>query len=113
MGVETITLSGEIGLIEVTGPVLSLEENAELRKAIADFSSRGGQKLLVDLSGVTFMNSTAIGVLVSSHMSYAKKRWEFKLCGVNKRVNVIFTVTKLNRVFAIYETRKEAIQSFS
>jgi anti-anti-sigma factor len=59
------------------------------------------------------LNSTAIGVLVQAHTSYAKNKGHVKLCGINKSINNIFVITKLTMVFDVSETREDAIKGFS
>jgi anti-sigma B factor antagonist len=114
MSVKTSTLSPEgIGLIEVKGSLMGGDETLELRQAIAGFSEREYQKLLLDLSNVQYLNSTAIGVLVSAHTSYARKGWQVKMCGINKNISNIFVITKLTLVFEVYDSREEAIKSFT
>ncbi len=112
MAVKTSTLEGGIGLIEPRGDLIGGEETDAVRKAVAGFVERNYDKLLIDLSGVTYMNSTAIGVLVGAHTTYTKKGWQVKLCGVNKNINSIFVITKLSLVFDVYDTRAEALKSF-
>lgn len=112
MAVKTSTLENGIGLIEVKGDLIGGDETDAVRKAVAGFVQRNYEKLLIDLGGVTYMNSTAIGVLVGAHATYSKKGWQIKLCGVNKNINSIFVITKLSLVFDVYDTRDEAIKSF-
>jgi anti-anti-sigma factor len=113
MAVKTSTIDGGIGLIEVGGSLIGGDETDKLRAAIAGFVDREYQKLVVDLSGVTYMNSTAIGVLVSAHTTYSRRNWHIKLCGINKNIDNIFVITKLTLVFDVQESREAAIKSFS
>jgi anti-sigma B factor antagonist len=114
MAVKTTTLqSGKIGVIEVKGSLVGGEETDELRNAVADFIEQGSKKLIIDLSKVTYLNSTAIGVLVSAHTTFAKNKGRVKLCGINKNINNIFVITKLTLVFDVAETREEAVQALS
>ena len=113
MAVKTTTVqSGKIGVIEVKGSLVGGEETDELRSAVADFVEQGTKKLVIDLSKVTYLNSTAIGVLVSTHTSFSKNSGAVKLCGINKNINNIFVITKLTLVFDVAETREEAIKAF-
>ncbi len=113
MGLKQSTLDNGIGLIEPSGSFVGGDETDNLRRAITDFAGRDYSKLLIDLSSVTYMNSTAIGVLVSGLATYSKKGWQLKLCGVNKNIDSIFVITKLSLAFDVHETRKEAVASFS
>ena len=112
MAAKTSTLDGGIGLIEVKGSLTGGNETDEVRRAVAGFVDRTYEKLIIDLSGVTFLNSTAIGVLVGAHTTYSKKGWHIKLCGVNKNIDSIFVITKLSLVFDVHDTRAEAVKSF-
>lgn len=114
MAVKSTTVqSGKIGVIEVKGSLVGGEETDELRNAVADYVEQGTKKLVIDLSKVTYLNSTAIGVLVSAHTTFSKNKGHVKLCGINKNINNIFVITKLALVFDVYDSRNEAIKSFT
>ena len=114
MAVKSTTVqSGKIGVIEVKGSLVGGEETDELRNAVADFVEQGTKMLVIDLSKVTYLNSTAIGVLVSAHTTFSKNKGHVKLCGINKNINNIFVITKLTLVFDVYDSREEAIKSFT
>jgi anti-sigma B factor antagonist len=106
-------LKGDVALIKVNGSMLGDEETAGFRQAIAACIAERHSRLLIDLDGVKYMNSTAIGVLVSALASYTRRQWELKLCGANKVVNSILTITKLNLIFDTSETRTDALAKFS
>lgn len=111
MSIKTSTLDGGIALIEASGSLIGGDETDKLRQSVAGFIDREYQKLVIDLGGVTFMNSTAIGVLVSAHTSYSRKGWKVVLTGVNKNIDSIFVITKLTLVFDVHETRAEAVKA--
>lgn len=114
MSVKTTTLqSGKIGVIEVKGSLVGGEETDELRSAVADFVEQGNKKLIIDLSKVTYLNSTAIGVLVQAHTTYARNKGQVKLSGINNNINNIFVITKLTMVFEVCETKDDAVKSLS
>ena len=113
MAVKTSTLDGGVGLIEVKGSLAGGEETDELRRAVAGFADRNYDKLIIDLSGVTYLNSTAIGVLVGAHTSYSRRGWQIKLSGVNRNIDSIFVITKLSLVFDVHDSTNEAKMSFA
>ena len=113
MSIKTSSLEGGIALIEAKGSLVGGDETVDLRAAVAGFAERKYEKLLIDLSGVNYLNSTAIGVLVSAHTSYTKKGWQIKICGVNKNIDNIFVITKLTLVFDVHDTREGAVESFT
>jgi anti-sigma B factor antagonist len=113
MGVRTEILPSGVGLIEIRGSLLSDEEVAGMRRAIAEFVDRRWRRLLIDFSETKYLNSTAVGVLVGAHTTYAKREWQLKLCSMNKHVHVIFAITNLMKIFSVYDTRDEALKNFS
>jgi len=113
MALKTSTLENGIALVEPSGSLVGGDETVDLRAAVAGFVDRNYDKLLIDLSKVNYMNSTAIGVLVSAQTTYSKKGWQVKLCGLNKNISNIFVITKLTLVFDVFDTREEAIASFT
>jgi anti-sigma B factor antagonist len=114
MAVKSTTLqSGKIGVIEVKGSLVGGEETDELRNAVADFVEQGTKKLIIDLGKVTYLNSTAIGVLVSTHTTFSKNKGHVKLCGINKNINNIFVITKITLVFDVSESRDDAVAALS
>jgi anti-sigma B factor antagonist len=113
MAIKTTTLQGgTIGVIEVKGSLIGGEETDELKGAIADFVEQGNKKLIIDLSKVTYLNSTAIGVLLKAHTEYSSKKGLVKLCGINQNIHNTFVISKLTMVFDVCETREEAIKAF-
>jgi len=114
MSIKTSTLpEGGIGVVAASGSMVGGDETVELRQAIAGFVDRQYSKLILDLSDVTYLNSTAIGVLVAGQTTYARHGWQIKLCGLNKNIQNIFVITKLTLVFDVHDTRAEAIKSFT
>jgi anti-sigma B factor antagonist len=112
MAIKTSTLEGGIGLVEVSGSLVGGDETDKLRQAVAGFVDRNYEKLVIDLSNVTYINSTGIGVLVSAQTSYSRKGWQIKISGLNKNINNIFVITKLTLVFDVADTKEEATKGF-
>jgi len=102
----------DIGLIEAQGSFLGGEEVDELRQAIKRFVDDQCPRLIIDLSDVTHVSSIALGVLVAAVTSYTRRRWQLKICGVNKVVYSVLAITKLNLLFDMAETQEEAIRGF-
>ncbi|MGE5315575.1 MAG: STAS domain-containing protein [Acidobacteriota bacterium] len=101
-------MKGEIAVLAPKGSLVGGEETDELRAAVAQLIEKGNKKLIVDLGGVDYMNSTAIGALVSAHTSYANRSGSMILCNVNKKISNIFIVTKLSMIFQIETDLAEA-----
>jgi anti-anti-sigma factor len=85
-------------VISVTGPLV-LEGVFKFQAA---WRSSTEQKLIFDLSGVPYMDSSAIGSLVNAHVSCANHRRAMALAGVHERVKQILTVTQVATLFSFF-----------
>ncbi|MBP9095382.1 MAG: STAS domain-containing protein [Ignavibacteria bacterium] len=103
----------DIVVIAPKGNFVGGDETDELRDTIKKLSDEGNKKLVIDLGEVLYLNSTALGVLISAHANYSKREGKIKLCQLNKNLENLFVITKLALIFDSYPTQEEAIQSFS
>lgn len=89
------------------------EETDELDSTIKQHIEAGNKHLIINLGETQHLNSTALGVLISAHANYTKRQGQMKLCGVDKRIENIFVITKLSLVFDVFPTEEQAIASFA
>src|SRR6185503_2890209 len=85
----------------------------ELHKAIRTLLNEGKTQILLNLSGVTHIDSSGLGELVSSHISVSNKGGEIKLSHLTDRLRDLMTITKLLTVFDVYDNESEAVASFT
>ncbi len=72
----------------------------------------GQSKIVVDLSLVNFVDSTALATLVVGKKRSREKGGDLHICGLVKTVQVIFALTRLDKVFEIYPDQTTAVHSF-
>jgi anti-sigma B factor antagonist len=104
---------GPVVLISLRGSFFGDKETDELEKALMDEAAGGNTKLVLDLSGCDNMNSTAIGVLMRAFANYKSRQGEIKLCGLGKRLNTVFVVTKLIMLFDHHNDCEAAVAAFA
>ncbi|MEV8372762.1 STAS domain-containing protein [Kribbella sp. NPDC056861] len=73
----------------------------------------GPRPVLVDLSKVGFLDSTGLGVLVGAHREAATLGGALLLVAAGPRLEKIFKITKLHKMFALYETMDDAVASLA
>lgn len=110
-----VKIEEQIGGIILTlkGQFVGGDETDELRQTIKDIADQKKRNLIIDLDKVSYLNSTALGVLISAHAHFAKKEGKIVLCNVGKSIENLFVITKLTLVFPIFDSREEAIKSIS
>jgi anti-sigma B factor antagonist len=114
MAVKISTMRNmEIAVLEVRGTIIGGDETDELKKEANNLLEQGNRKLIVDMSGVTYINSSGLGAMVSIHGSYAKADGRICLCGMGKSVKNVFVLTRLTSIFDVEDTKEEALARFS
>lgn len=74
----------------------------DLKNQVLDLLREGADGVLLNLSGITFMNSSGIGALVSTLKAVREKDKQLYICGLTDQVRMIFELTKMDRVFNLY-----------
>ena len=94
-----ISLAGEVDLY--TAP--------EFKQQLLEVIDKGGRDVSVGLTDTTFIDSTALGVLVGGVKRLRTNEGQLSLVCSDRNITKIFEITGLDRVFTIYSTRDEAV----
>lgn len=97
-----------VAIIDVAGE-LDLYTAPRLKEALLGALEDGALQIIVDMSGVHFIDSSALGVLIGGVKRLKPKEGKLVLVSVDENVNWIFQITGLNSVFDIFQTREEAL----
>jgi anti-sigma B factor antagonist len=71
------------------------------------------KNIVVDLSGVKFMNSSGLGMLISGYTTIKNGGGKFVLAGATEKINSLLVITKLITIFDNFNSVDEAVKSFS
>ena len=107
----TIRQVGHVSVVEVSGKLTSLESGA-LNNSIAQLLKEGRKQILLNLKGLTYLDSSGIGELVRTYMSVIKRDGEMKVVGLTDKAEEILKITKLYQVFQEFQDERSALQSF-
>ena len=75
-----------------------------LRQALRVAQSRQPERLIVNLSDVSYMDSSGLATLVEAKRAANTGETEVVLCGMNAKVRAIFEIAKLHRFFTIVDS---------
>ncbi|SDI21920.1 STAS domain-containing protein [Alteribacillus bidgolensis] len=81
---------------------------SQLREALLPLTEKDGTNVIVDLSGVDYIDSTGLGIFIGALKSSNSNNTTLKLIGLNSRVKRLFSITGLDEVMDIDEEREEA-----
>lgn len=107
----TIRQVGQVSVVEVSGKLTSFESGA-LRNSIAKLLKEGRKQILLNLSALTYLDSSGIGELVQTYMSVIKGGGEMKVVGLSDKVEEILKITQLYQVFQEFQDEQSALRSF-
>ncbi|GAA3140352.1 STAS domain-containing protein [Planomonospora alba] len=82
-----------------------------LRAALDDLTLAPGAGLVIDLSGLTFCDSTGISALVSAHQRAQDAGAALALAGLDPEIIRVFRIMGLDRLFSFHDTAEKAIAS--
>jgi anti-sigma B factor antagonist len=108
MNISTETRDGWT-LLSLKEERLDALNSGELRDRILGLLESGVQQLIVDLSGVSFIDSSGLGALLSGYKNSNLRSGSFILTGLQPRVQSMFELTRLHRVFEIFPTVDDAL----
>ena len=104
---------GDITVIDVSGRITLGEGSSALRDVLRDLTAKGNKKILLNLSDVSYIDSSGIGELVSGFTTVANAGGTLRLLSLTKRVKDLLQITKLYTVFEVHDDEAHAVRSFA
>jgi anti-sigma B factor antagonist len=107
----TIRQAGAVSLLDLSGRLTSFEAGA-LRESIARLLKQGRKNIILNLSGLQYLDSSGIGELARSYVAVVKQGGAMKVIGLSSRVEEILKITQLYQVFPEFPSEEAALESF-
>lgn len=102
--------AGDVTVLTCTGEV-DLGNAPQLREALVPIFNEAKPRLLLDLSGVSFMDSTGIGIMVNALNHVREKNGACAFCGAQPRVHRILQIAGLLNALPLHDTRAAALSA--
>jgi len=102
-----------IVILEPKGKILGGPDATTLKDQLQSLIDSGKTKVIIDLAEVDYMNSTGLGILISTLTTLKRAQGELKLANVTDKIQSLLTITKLVTVFDDYESVDEAVAAFT
>ena len=104
---------GDVAVLDLKGRIRISGGTLELHRSIRCLVDEGKTKILLNLAGVTHIDSTGLGELISSYITLSNKGGQIKLVYLTERLQDIMTITKLLTVFDVHDNEADALASFT
>jgi len=111
--VSTIRRVGDVTVLDLEGRIVLGEGSGELRNSVKNLLAAGNDKILINLAGISYLDSSGLGELVAAYASITQARKQIKLENLQTKVRDLLQIVKLSSVFETYTDEAAAIRSFS
>jgi anti-sigma B factor antagonist len=101
--------SGETAILVVEGKLSIGATVDEFRERWNEAIAEGAHDIVVDLSRVPIIDSSALGSMIRCHSELSKKGGKLKLVGAHEIVRQAFKMTRLDSVFEFYDKEADAV----
>ena len=107
-----IRQQGEVTILAPLGRLTLNEGASDLRARAKELVGAGKKKLVINLQGVDYIDSTGLDCLISSYVTAKKAQGDIRLTGLPSRVRQLMRITHLDTIFPIFPGESEAIGSY-
>lgn len=106
-GMDTRTMDNGLPIIELKGEV-DVYTAPQLKQRMISLLEHGSRHMVVDLSNVEYLDSTALGVLIGGLKRMREQDGNLALVCPSPRIHRVFEITGLDRIFDMYSSPTEA-----
>jgi len=104
--------AGDVTVLDLSGAVRIGDGCVAMRNAVRQLVDAGKHKILLNLGGVKYMDSSGIGELIANLTTVSRAGGQLKLLNLTDKITDLLVITKLLTVFDVYESEAEALNSF-
>jgi anti-sigma B factor antagonist len=106
-----IRQADKVSLVDVAGRLTSFEGQA-FRDAIQSLLQHGHRNIVLNLTGLDYLDSSGVGELARNYLAVVKKGGAMKVVGLAPKVEEILKITQLHQVFPEFPDEASALESF-
>jgi anti-sigma B factor antagonist len=99
-----------INMYQLSGELIDRNQALTMLSEIDNVISKGENKILLDLAGLKYINSSGLNIFINILTKSRKAGGEVAICCVNKKITELLVITKLNSVFNVCESPAEALE---
>jgi anti-sigma B factor antagonist len=103
----------DVYILDCTGKITLGEGTMSIRNTVKDLLQSGARKILLNLSGITYLDSAGVGELVGCFVTAGNAGGKLKLLGLTGKLREVLTITKLLTVFEVFDNETAAVLSYN
>ena len=100
-----------VGTATIVSPLgdIDMGNSMQLRTTLHNVLKEEPAKVVLDLQRVSYMDSSGLGTLIEAVQLTNQTTVSFLLCGINETVQSIITLSKLDQIFKIHDSKEDAL----
>jgi anti-sigma B factor antagonist len=102
----------DIAILDLKGRITMGDEVSAFRSAVGELAATSGQKAIINMADVDYIDSTGLGAIVMCSTMVKKNSGVAKLLNLNRRTLELLVTTKLATIFEIFDSEQDAVNSF-
>jgi len=106
-------MHGNVAVVHLSGNLMGGPESETLRSEVKRLLESGTKKIVINMRGVPWINSTGLGALMAVYASIQRSEGALRLCHVSDRINSLFMITKLLTIFETFPSEEAAIENLA
>lgn len=99
-----------INMYQLSGELIDRNQALQLLSEIDNVTSKDENKILLDLAGLKYINSSGLNIFINILTKTRKSGGDVAICCVNKKITELLVITKLNSVFNVCESPADAVK---
>ncbi len=104
---------GDVTVLRLGGRVIFGDGASELRARLNDLLDEARLKFLLDLRGVTYIDSFGVGVIAAKYVSVRRKGGDLRLLQLSPRSHHVMAISGLLKILESFESQEEGLRSFA
>jgi anti-sigma B factor antagonist len=101
-----------VAILDLSGRLILSDGEREFRQKVDDLVARGHTRILVNLDGVTYLDSAGVGAVVWKYVTLKRQGGDLRLLNLHVRTHKVLAVTKLLTVLKTFDSEPAALASF-
>lgn len=91
---------------------INIANSPELRKGFEGIMKKNEKKIIVDFVGVSYIDSSGLATLIEMFQRLKKVGGHLRFCNMDQKIRNVFEITKLHKLFDIFESQEAALKEF-
>jgi anti-anti-sigma factor len=105
-------LRGDVTVLDITGRLVLGDDDGKVRYVVRYLLSLGRRQFVINMAGVTDLDSCGIGELAASYVSVVNQGGQMRFVNLGRYTDKLLNISRLLTIFDVFHSEDEAVASF-